>query len=140
MSGLRAAAEEALQNRRAEQEAERAALAESIAIAGVKRAAKSPLGRWFPTIQWEFVANLTDGTTVVRERDGDPYPDLLLGVKVTKDGALDQGPDEWMVGVYRQAPGVFHPNNAFERIEKLDSAADLGEYLERTTPKPADEA
>lgn len=130
MSRLREDAKEALRNKRAEEAATAAAIAESTAVAGVKRACNSPLGRWFPQVEWEFVANLTDGTTVVREKGG---IDVLLGVK---------GPDEWEVAVYAREVSPFvgmTGGQSYRRIEQLKTSAALGEYLERTTPQHAPE-
>lgn len=136
MSRLATAAKEALRNKQAEEEAARLAIAESTARAGVKRARRSDLGRWFPEVEWEFVANLSDGTTVVREKGG---LDTLLGIKVTGDGT-EQGPDEWEVAVYEEASRLFVGDNpSFRRIEKLATAAALGEYLERNQPQPAND-
>lgn len=137
MSRLAKDAEEALKTKRAEEALERAAVAESVARAGVKRALNSPLGQWFGMVGWEFVANLSDGTTLVREKDG---LDTILGVKMTTP---DQGPDEWEVAVWRPgalaALAVVFGGSNFQRVRVLKSAADLGAYLEDTEPQSADE-
>lgn len=134
MSRLRDVASEAVKKRRSDEAAARAAATVATATAAVKRAASSPLGIWFPQVTWEFVATLADGTTLVREKDG---LDTLLGVKVTKDGAPNQGPDEWEVAVYQMEPGFILAPNGYRRVEVLKDAADLGDFLERTTPKLA---
>lgn len=137
MSRLAQDAKEALKTRRAEEALERAAVAESVARAGVKQALNSPLGQWFGMVGWEFVANLSDGTTLVREKDG---LDTILGVKMTTP---DQGPDEWEVAVWQ--PGALAlalsrlGGSNFQKVRVLKSAADLGAYLEDTEPKTADE-
>lgn len=134
MSALRKAVIETLANKRAEQAAARRAIAASTAQAGVKRAEKSPLGGWYgPNVEWEFVANLTDGTTVVREKDG---LDVLLGVKVTKDGAETQDPDEWEVAVWSQESGLAAVFGGWAKVEVLKSPWALGEYLERIESRP----
>lgn len=133
MSALAEAAREALANKRAEQAAAAAAIAESEARAGVKRTQASPLGQWFPNVQWEFVANCTGSLTIVREKDG---LDLLFGFRVTKDGSVDQGPDEYEVAIYRDL-GKNLLGQQFTVKKVLKAASDLGAYLEETTPQPA---
>lgn len=130
---LRAAALEALQNRKDEEAATARVIAENIAKAGVKRVGKSPLGKWFPQVEWEFVADLADGATVVREKGYD----LLLGALLTKDGSVGEGSDEWEVAVYQRSDGVL--GRGFRKIRVLKAAADLGAYIDETEPKLADE-
>jgi len=113
---------------RAAQEAEKASRR---ANEGVARAKQSPLGQWFPDVEWEYLGDVSNGATLVRERGG---LDLVLGARVTRDGSRDQGPDTWEVGIYQPTmPGIVEGHWA--RVEVLKEAADLGVYIDKHEPK-----
>lgn len=136
MSDLRTAALAAMESRQKAEEAKRSEQKVAAALAAVARVKRSPLGEWLPDVVWEFVADLTDGATLVRENDGAP---VLLGVRITKDGSRDQGPDEWEVGIYRPSfvSGFFGSPKTYEKHQVVKELADIGEYIDRTEPKLA---
>ena len=131
MSDLRAAALSALEGRAEARAAEEAKAKIKEAEDAIARVRRSPLGKWFPDVEWEFVGNCTNGVTLVREKDGLP---TVIGVT----SLLRDSKDAWEVAIYRASPfsGIFTVKQ-WDKSQVLKEPADLGAYIARTEPRPA---
>ena len=132
---LRDVALEALAAKEQARADEEAAMARARSDAALARVAKSQLKKFFPGVKWEFVGDMSDGTTLVREKDG---LDTVIGVTPVyslADGETPEGKDPtgWKLGVYKQLFGL---PGQWTSEWPLNEAADLGAYLESTEPKP----
>lgn len=126
-TSLRATALAALSERADARAAEEAARQEAVVAAAFGRVRRSPLGEWFPEVEWEFVANCTDGTTIVREADG---ARVMLGVHNT-----NEEPDAWEVAIYRTSLASLLGPTQYQEVEVVTEAADIGAYIQRTDPR-----
>lgn len=126
MSKLAALANDALQQKRLADAAALVRQKEAVAQVALKFISKSPLGRWFPGVEWEYIGTSSSSTTYVREKG----EKLILGVKGVSGDS--QGPEVYEVGVYEEDVDL-----KFYRVRRLASAADLGAYLEEPQAAPA---
>lgn len=126
-TSLRATALAALSERAEARAAEEAARRQAISSAALDRVCRSPLGEWFPGVEWEFVANLPGGTTIVREADG---ARVMLGVHNT-----NEEPDAWEVAIYRTSLASLLGPTQYQEVEVVTEAADIGAYIQRTDPR-----
>lgn len=143
MSRLREIALAAADAEREERAREAAELARLDAEKAVEIAKKSPLGEWFPDVEWEFLFEAENPSMKVVREKGETAP--VFGVHVIAGG---QGPDNYAIYLLQRPPfdlgALFTGRDpGYQAVSQPTCAGDVGRWIEENTPKtsplPSDE-